>query len=176
MTSIATSASMVTMVAASTALPIVLFSLVAGAAADVWDRRLVMLAAQTLMLLVSGALAVLTWLHLITPWLLLGLTFLLGCGAALNGPAWQSSVGEQVSRGDLPGAVALNALGFNLARAVGPAIGGVVVAAAGPQAAFALNTLTYVGLIVVLARWRRPVPMRDLPPETIPSAVIAGLR
>ena len=176
MTSIATSASMVTMVAASTALPIVLFSLVAGAAADVWDRRLVMLAAQTLMLLVSGALAVFTWLHLITPWLLLGLTFLLGCGAALNGPAWQSSVGEQVPRGDLPGAVALNALGFNLARAVGPAIGGVVVAAAGPQAAFALNTLTYVGLIVVLARWRRPVPTRDLPPETIPSAVIAGLR
>ena len=79
-------------------------------------------------------------------------------------------------RGDLPGAAALNALGFNLARAVGPAIGGVVVAAAGPQAAFALNTLTYVGLIVVLARWRRPVPTRDLPPETIPSAVIAGLR
>ena len=176
MTTMSTSASMVTLVTASTSLPIVLFSLAAGASADVWDRRLVMLAAQTLMLLVSGILTLLAWWHLVTPWILLGLTFLLGCGAALNGPAWQASVGEQVPRRDLPGAVALNSIGFNLARVVGPAIGGIVVAAAGSEAAFALNTVSYIGLIVVLARWHRPTVPHELPPELIVPAMWAGLR
>ena len=150
MTSIAPSADMVALVQAASSLPIMLFSLLAGAAADVWDRRLVMLVAQVAMLLTSAALSLLAYLGLITPWLLLALTFLLGCGAALYGPAWQSSVGEQVPRDALPAAVALNSLGFNIARTVGPAIGGIVVASAGAQAAFLLNALSYIGLIVVL--------------------------
>jgi MFS family permease len=176
MTSIAPSPDMVSLVQVSTSLPIMLFSLLAGAIADVWDRRLVMLAAQGLMLSVSAALAALSHLGLITPWLLLSLTFLLGCGAALQAPAWQSSVGEQVPRADLPGAVALNSLGFNIARAVAPALGGLVVAAAGPQAAFLLNACSYVALIVVLLRWRRPVAERELPPENIAAAIGAGVR
>lgn len=176
MTSIGPSVSMVTLVTVATVLPLVLFSLVAGAAADIWDRRTIMLVAQTIMLIVSAALAVITYFGLITPWLLLGLTFLLGCGAALHGPASQASVGDQVPREDLGGAVSLNGLGFNLARAVGPAVGGVVVAAAGPEAAFAVNTVSYVGLIVVLMLWHRPIAARNLPPETIPSAMRAGLR
>lgn len=176
MTTIATSALMVTLVTVATVLPLLLFSLVGGAAADVWDKRRMMLAAQTLMLLISAALAVVTYFGLITPILLLSLTFLLGCGMALYGPASQSSIGELVAREDLAGAVALNSLGFNLARAVGPAVGGAVVATAGPQAAFALNTVTYVALIVVLVLWRRPIEERDLPPETLVSAMGAGVR
>ena len=176
MTSIAPSADMVALVQAASSLPIMLFSLLAGAAADVWDRRSVMLAAQVAMLLVSAALSFLAYLGLVTPWLLLGLTFLLGCGAALYGPAWQSSVGEQVPRDVLPAAVALNSLGFNIARTVGPAIGGIVVAAAGAQAAFLLNALSYIGLIVVLLTWKRPAAPNPLPPETVGAAMRAGLR
>ena len=147
---------MVALVQASVALPIMLLSLVAGAMADNLDRRKVMLAAQIFMLVVSIALAVCAWTGLITPWLLLLFTFLIGCGAAFNAPAWQASVGDMVPRAELPGAVALNSMGFNIARSVGPAIGGAIVAAAGAAAAFAVNAVSYVALIAVLARWRPP--------------------
>lgn len=176
MTTIAPSPDMVSLVQASTSLPIMLLSLAAGALADIRDRRRVMLAAQGLMLAVSALLAALAHLQWLTPWTLLVMTFLLGCGAALNGPAWQSSVGEQVPREDLPGAVALNSLGFNLARAAGPAIGGLVVASFGPQAAFLLNALSYLGLIGVLLHWRRPLPPPGLAPESLLPAMSAGLR
>src|SRR5215213_9497970 len=119
MTSLAPSADMVALVQVSTVLPIVLFSLPAGAAADVWDRRLLMLVAQGAMLVVSAALAILAWFGQVTSWLLVALTFLIGTGAALYGPPWQSSVREQVPLSDLPAAVALNSVAFNLARAVG---------------------------------------------------------
>src|SRR3990170_158508 len=139
MTSLAPSADMVALVQVSTVLPIMLFSLPAGAAADVWDRRVIMVVAQGTMLAVSVALAVLAWLGQVTPWLLVALTFLLGMGAALYGPAWQSSVREQVPRSELPAAVALNSVAFNLARAAGPALGGAIVAWAGAQVAFGVN-------------------------------------
>ena len=176
MLSIAGSASMVALVQASVALPIVLLALVAGALADNLDRRRVMLAAQVFMLLVSIALAVCAWTELITPWLLLLFTFLIGCGAAFNAPAWQASVGDITPRTELAGAVALNSMGFNIARSVGPAIGGGIVAAAGAAAAFAANALTYVPLIVVLARWKPAPVAKLLPPETLGVAVAAGLR
>ena len=176
MTSLSNSADMVALVQSSTTLPILLFALVAGALADIHDRRIVMLAAQGLLLCTSIALAVVTALGLITPWMLLGLTFLIGCGAGLHGPAWQASVGEQVPREYLPAAVALNSLGFNLARALGPAIGGVIVAASGSTAAFVLNALSYFGLITVLLRWKRPRPVSPLPPERIVPAIFAGLQ
>ncbi|MBV9828170.1 MAG: MFS transporter, partial [Alphaproteobacteria bacterium] len=131
MTALAPAADMVALVQVSTVLPIVLFSLLAGAAADVCDRRVVMLAAQASMLAVSAALAGLAWAGWVTPWTLLSLTFLLGSGNALYGPAWQSSVREQVKAADLPAAVSLNSAAFNLARAAGPALGGVLVAWAG---------------------------------------------
>ncbi len=176
MTSIAPSADMVALVQSSTTLPIMLLSLPSGATADIWDRRLVMLIAQALMLTVATVLTVIAFLGLITPWTLLALTFLLGCGTAMYGPAWQSSVGEQVPRADLPSAVALNSLAFNIARTAGPAIGGVIVATAGPPAAFLINSVSYVALIGVLSLWRRPRPAPFLPPENMLMAMGAGVR
>ncbi len=175
MTSIGT-AELVALVQASVTLPIMLLSLPAGAMADNFDRRKMMLAAQLFMLAVSLALSIFAWTGLITPWVLLLFTFLIGCGAALNGPAWQASVAEMVPRDDLAGAVALNSTGFNLARSVGPAVGGMIVAAAGAAAAFFVNVLSYVGLIAVLARWRPERPARTLPRESLPVAMLAGLR
>lgn len=176
MTSIAESADMVALVQTSVTLPIVLLALFAGAMADNLDRRKVMLGAQVFMLVVSIGLAVCAWTGVITPWLLLMFTFLIGCGAAFNGPAWQASVGDMVPRAHLPGAVALNSMGFNVARSIGPAIGGAIVAAAGVAAAFAVNAFSYVALIAVLARWRPPVQPQLLPRETLGIAVAAGIR
>ena len=176
MIAIAPSADMVALVLASFNLPITLLSLVAGAVADNLDRRKVMLAAQTFMLLVSVTLAACAWSGLITPWLLLLFTFLIGCGMAFNAPAWQASVGDMVPRAELPGAVALNSMGFNLARSAGPAIGGAIVAAAGAAAAFAVSAVSNTALIAVLLRWRPPPNPNPLPRETLGIAVAAGIR
>ncbi len=169
-------ADMVAMVQVSTALPVVLFALLGGAIADNLDRRRVLLAAQGFMLAASVALALCAWQGVLTPWLLLGFTFLIGCGGAFNAPAWQASVQDMVPRDQLPSAVALNSMGFNLARSTGPALGGAVVAAAGAAAAFAVNALSYLALIAVLWRWRPVVAPRLLPREPLPSAMAAGVR
>lgn len=176
MASITSSADMVALVQASTSLPIMMFSLVAGAISDNFDRRKVMLAAQGFMLAVAVALTICAFLGLVTPWLLLGFTFLIGCGTALNGPAWQSSVGEMVPRKDLAAAIALNGMGFNIARSLGPALGGLIVATAGAASAFAINSVSYIALMAVLARWRPVLPERLLPRETLGVALGAGLR
>ena len=170
MTSISNSADLVALVQASTTLPIMLFSLVSGAIADDYNRRAVMLVAQCFMLVVSVALMLAAYADIMTPWLLLSFTFLIGCGTALNNPSWQAAVGDMVPRDYLPAAVALNSMSFNLTRSVGPAIGGVIVATAGAAAAFAANTVSYFALIIVLFRWK-PV----LPPSTLPRE-IAGPR
>lgn len=176
MTSITTSSDMVALVQASTALPIMLFSLACGAIADSFDRRKVMLVAQSFMLIVSVLLTIFAYKGLITPWLLLSFTFLIGCGTALNNPSWQASVGDMVLREDLPAAVALNSMGFNLTRSVGPAIGGIIVAAAGAAAAFAVNAASYIALLTVLARWKPNLPASKLPRETLGAAMGAGIR
>ncbi|TGV57934.1 MFS transporter [bacterium M00.F.Ca.ET.141.01.1.1] len=176
MTTIATSPYQVALVQASTTLPIMLFALVAGAIADSFDRRKVMLVAQTFMLVVSVLLTGFTYLDLITPWTLLAFTFLIDSGTALNSPSWQASVGDIVPRNKVPAAVALNSMGFNLTRSVGPAIGGIIVAAAGAAAAFAANAVSYIGLIVVLARWKPDLPVSTLPRESLGAAMGAGLR
>jgi MFS family permease len=176
MTSLAPTADMVALVQASTVLPIMLFSLAAGAAADVFDRRRLMLASQCLALAVSASLALFSYAGWVTPWLLLAFTFLIGCTNALYGPPWQSSVGDLVQRQDLPAAVALNSVGFNIARTVGPAIGGFIVAAFGAQAAFLANAISYAGLIVVLFRWKGQSEARPVPPESIGGAIVSGLR
>jgi MFS family permease len=176
MTSLAHSPQLVALVSASTTLPIMLLSLLAGAVADNLDRRLVMIWAQSLMLAVSALLSVFAWGGMLTPWLLLAFTFMIGCGTALNGPAWQASVGDMVPRAALPGAVALNSMGFNIARSVGPAVGGLIVAAAGAAAAFLTNAVSYVGLIAVLAAWRPERPPPLLPRERMGVAMAAGVR
>ncbi|QRM53843.1 MFS transporter [Sinorhizobium sp. BG8] len=176
MASISDSANMVALVQASTSLPIMLFSLASGALADNFDRRRIMLAAQGFMLVVSVTLTLCAWYGLITPWLLLFFTFLIGCGTALNNPAWQASVGDMVPRSDLPAAVALNSMGFNITRSVGPAVGGAIVAAAGAAAAFAVNACSYFALIFALLRWKPAVPVSPLPRESFGRAISAGFR
>lgn len=175
MTSLSASPLLIALVPAATTLPIMLLSLWAGAVADNLERRKVMIACQAFMLLVSALLAATAWAGWMTPWLLLGFTFLLGCATAINGPAWQASVGDMVPRVILPSAVAMNSMGFNLARSVGPALGGVIVAAAGAAAAFVTNAVSYLGLLVVLARWRPELPPKLLPRERLGVAMLAGL-
>lgn len=176
MTSITDSVNMVALVQASTSLPIMLFSLISGALADNFDRRRIMLVGQCFMLCVSALLTLCAYFGFITPWLLLLFTFLIGCGTALNNPSWQASVGDMVPREVLPAAVALNSMGFNITRSVGPAIGGVIVAAAGAAAAFAANTLSYFAIIYALLRWRREETLSTLPRESMGRAISAGLR
>ena len=176
MTQIASSSRDVALVQTSTALPIMLFSLLAGAIADNLDRRRVMLCAQGFMMTVSVALTAAAWAGVLTPWMLLGFTFLVGCGIAFNNPAWQASVGDMVPRPALPGAVAMNSMGFNIARSVGPAIGGAIVAVAGAAGAFAVNALSYGPLIAVLWRWQPEGRPRTLPRERIHYAMADGLR
>lgn len=176
MISVAGSPLLVALVQTSMALPVVLLSLLAGAIADSLDRRKLMIGAQTFMLIVSALLALGAWLGLLTPWLLLAMTFLIGCGSAINAPCWQASIGDMVPRETIPRAVALNSMNFNLARSFGPAVGGAIVSAAGAAVAFTVNAISYVGFIVVLWRWQpAPVPT-DLPRERIADGVMAGLR
>jgi len=176
MTTIAGSADMVALVQTSTTLPIMLFSLLAGAVADSLERRLVMLVAQLVMFTVSALLTLATFAELITPWVLLAFTFLLGCGVAFHNPAWQAAVGDVVPREQIGAAVLLNSTSFNLVRSLGPAVGGAVVASAGAVAAFAINTISYLGLIGVLVRWRPEHPKSALARENLLAAVGAGLR
>jgi MFS family permease len=173
---IAQSDDMVALVQAATTLPIMIFSLAAGALADSFDRRRLMLVAQGSMMAVSVALAILAIAGQITPWLLLAFTFLLGCGTALHNPSWQSSIGDIVPRGDIPAAVTLNSMAFNLVRSVGPAIGGLMVAAGGAATAFAFNAVSYMPLIIALLRWKRDPVKSSLPRESFGSAIWAGLR
>ena len=176
MTSLAPSPTMVALVQAATTVPVFLLALIAGALADVVDRRRLLLITQSWMLAAAALLGASTVMGATTPWLLLGLTFALGLGVAMNGPAWQAIVPELVPREDLHTAVALNGVGFNLARAVGPAMGGVIVAAGGPGAVFILNAVSFVGVLFVLYRWRRPQPRSQLPSEDVVGAIRAGLR
>lgn len=176
MTQISNSDDLVALVQASTTLPIMMFSLVSGALADNFNRRNIMLVAQGFMLVVSVALALFAYADMLTPWLLLAFTFLIGCGTALHNPSWQAAVGDMVPRSEVPAAVALNSMSFNLTRSVGPAIGGAIVAAAGAAAAFAANALSYIALLFVLFRWKVETPVSTLPRETLGMAISAGLR
>ncbi|MBT2415808.1 MFS transporter [Streptomyces sp. ISL-12] len=171
------SASLVTLVQTASSLPVVLLALPSGVLADRYDRRTVLLAAQFAMLAASGVLTVLAFQEVLTPYLLLALTFLLGCGTALMGPAWQAIQPELVEREQLGQAAALGAVNMNLARAVGPAVGGLVVAAAGTGWVFAFNALSYLGIAAVLLLWRRPVTPRPAGRgEGLLAAVQAGRR
>src|SRR4051794_19576855 len=176
MTALTGDAQMVALVQTCATLPMMLISLPAGALADIYERRNIMLVAQILMLVVALGLTVLTALALTTPLILLVATFLIGSGTALNAPAWQASMQDQVPRDQVEAAASLNSVGFNVARSVGPATGGLIVAVAGVAAAFAVNALSYIGLIVTLLAWKRPANERLLPPEAVPQAILAGIR
>jgi MFS family permease/quinol monooxygenase YgiN len=176
MVTLSPSATIVALVQAATSLPIFLLALPAGALADLVDRRGLLIGVQAFLLAVVSLLAVLASADALTPWTLLALTFLAGCGAAIGQPAWQAVVPELVPRPLLRPAVALNSLGINVSRAIGPALGGLIVATLGVPAAYAADALTYAVVIGALLWWRRAAPAPQGPPERLGGAMRAGLR
>lgn len=175
MTQLTMSPLMVSLVQAATTFPVFLVILPAGALADMVDRRRFLLITQGWMALAAGGLAVLTWRHMVTPWVLLMFIFLLGLGSVMNDPAWQAITPEVVSTRCHAPAVALNSVGFNVARSVGPALGGLVIASVGLGAAFLVNALSFLPVVFFLQRWRRSALE---PPETgrVRDAIRAGIR
>jgi MFS family permease len=167
---------MVALVTTAMMLPQMFVAIAAGAIADMYDRRIVGLVALSLSLSGTATLAILWGLGLVTPWVLLGLCFFIGCAMSLFGPSWQASVSEQVPSDILPAAIALNGISFNIARSFGPAIGGLIVAAAGTIAAFIVNAFMYLPLLIVLFLWRREKTVSRLPPERLNRAIISGAR
>ncbi|MEZ5997855.1 MAG: MFS transporter [Hyphomonas sp.] len=166
----------IALVQASVTLPIMILALLSGAVADNFPRRIVMLACQIWMFLLSVILCLFAWAGNLSPWALLGFTFLIGCGTAMNGPSWQATVGDIVPRGTIARAVAMNSMGFNIARTAGPALGGAIVAAAGAAAAFTVNTFSYLGIIWVLATWKPEASAKPELKEGLGTAMWAGVR
>lgn len=167
---------MVAAVQSATTLPVVLFALIAGTLADSIDRRRYLILAQLWMLSVATLLALLAQLDMLGPWMLLVLTFALGTGAAMAMPAQAAIMPELVPRPQLSSAIALNSAGMNVARSIGPALGGVIVAQAGVSIAFAVNALSFLGVVIVLWRWRRTPTASALPPEPFTTGLRSGLR
>jgi MFS family permease len=157
-------------------LPFFLLALPAGAVGDIVDRRKLILFTEAWMVSAAIVLAVVTLTGMMTPWILLALTFALSAGDAFETPTWRAVLPELVSKEDLPAASALNAIEFNIARAVGPALAGVLIATAGVGTAFLVNVASFAGVILVVARWRRPLHKRTTPPETVAGATVAAVR
>lgn len=176
MTELTDNALMVSLVAASTTLPVFAFVLVAGVFADIFDRKRYLIVTQSAALIVAAGLTVMAWADIMTPWLLLAFTFAIGACAALMMPAWDAIIPELVPREDLPQAIALGSIGINAARAVGPALAGFIIAGLGSYAVFAINTLSFIGVIAALLMWRREVPESGIVSERFMGAVQAGLR
>ncbi|HEY2891611.1 MAG TPA: MFS transporter [Dongiaceae bacterium] len=165
MTSIAPTVDFVAWVQAATSLPPLLFTVFGGVLADRFDQRLVFLIAQLIVLTVALSLSVLDQFSLMTPWLLLGLTFALDSGSALRYPAYQTTIYDLLPREQIASALVLSSIGWNIARAAGPGLGGLIIATMGVQAAFAINALCNVYIIFVLFRWRRQKTFTKAPPQ-----------
>ncbi len=182
MTTLTASPLLIALMQAAASLPVLFLGLLAGATADIFDRRRLLIFWQVWMLASVFLLAVLTFLGHISPWALLGFTFLLNTGSAMNNPAWQAIVPELVPRELIPDTVSLNSASNNLARAVGPALGGLMVAAfksvnTGAGSVFMLNAVSFAGVIWVLVNWRRvPLFKSVLPAERIEGSIRSGLR
>ena len=175
MTQLSTSPLMVSLVQAAAAIPVFLVVLPAGALADMMDRRRLLLFTQSWMIVAAVALGVLTLLHAVNPWVLLLFTFLMGLGAVMNDPAWQAITPDVISPARHASAVALNSAGFNVARAVGPALGGMVVAAAGSGWSFLLNAASFFGVIFFLWKWKRP-QHESIETRSVGNAIAEGFR
>jgi predicted MFS family arabinose efflux permease len=153
-----------------------LVAMPAGAIADMFDRRKVALAALLISMLSSAALAVTAYLGGVTPWVLLAFLVIFGAGFSLFIPTWQASIPEQVSRAQLPAAVAMGSISFNVARSVGPAIGGILLLFYGAKATFTLAAVGIIPLLIAFIAWKRPQAIRRLPPERIDRAMVSGAR
>ncbi|MET7768935.1 MFS transporter [Nocardia sp. NPDC005366] len=169
-------AALVAFVQTAITLPVMLLSIPSGVIADLVDRRRLLLGAQSTMAVLATALAVSTATGHTTPAVLLTLLFLLGCGQALTAPAWQAIQPELVVREQIPAVAALGSMNINIGRAVGPAIAGVLVSVSGPTLVFALNAVSFGGIVAVLLFWRRPAMDRTLPSERPLAALQAGTR
>lgn len=176
MATLTTSPQMIALVHTAQSLPTVVFILLGGAIADNFDRRQFMAFTQVGMLLSALLLALLSWTDSITPWLLLGLIFATQSFNALNNPSWQASVRDLLPRNLISRAVALNSMSINLARTVGPALGGAIVALAGVAFAFLANAISFVGFLITLLRWQPAVRDRPTHREAIGPALAAGIR
>jgi MFS family permease len=176
MTSLTNSPLYIALIQTASALPFFLLALPAGSIGDIFDRRKLILGTETWMLGIAGVLAVTTIAGVMTPWLLLLLTLGLSMGDAVESPTWRAIFPELVNQDDLPAALALDGIEFNLARAVGPGLAGFIIAAVGVAATFAFNTLSFLGVIVVVAKWKRPVRKSRLPVETLGGATSAAIR
>jgi MFS family permease len=176
MLTLTSSATLLGLIQTAATLPVLLFSVPAGVIGDLVDRRRFLLATQAVMLLAAAALGVLAAAGLVTPWLLLGLIFALGVGQAFTSPTWQALQPELVPSEDRQQAISLGAVNQNLARAVGPAIGGIVLAATSAAALFFLNAASFVAVIAVIVAWRGIQITRTLPREHVREATRAGAR
>jgi MFS family permease len=176
MVSLGASATFVALTQTASSLPFFLFALPAGAIGDIVDRRKLILYSEYWMVAVASVLAIATIAGVMTPWLLLTLTFALSAGDAMETPTWRAVLPELVGKSDLAAASALNAIEFNLARAAGPALAGALIAAAGVGAAFVVNVLSFAGVIVVITRWKRPARTSLVPLETLGGATVAAVR
>jgi MFS family permease len=182
MTVLTTSPLLIALMQTAASLPVLFLGLLAGATADIYERRRLLIFWQSWMLASVAVLAVLTFLGVVSPVTLLLFTFLLNIGSAMNNPAWQAIVPELVPRKDIPSAVTLNAASNNIARALGPALGGLMVAVfmratTGSGWVFALNSASFAGVIWILWRWKRtPIYKSALPSERIAGSVRSGLR
>ena len=182
MTTLTASPLLIALMQTAASLPVLALGLLSGATADLFDRRRLLIFWQAWMLGSVAILAVLTFLGHISPWSLLAFTFLLNVGSAMNNPAWQAILPELVPRELIPDSVSLNSASNNLARAVGPAVGGLMVAAfrrvdTGSAWVFALNSISYAGVIWVLVNWKRvPLFKSALPSERVPASIRTGLR
>ena len=182
MTSLTRSPLLIALMQTAASLPVLLMGLPAGATADILDRRKLLIFWQSWMLAIAAVLSVLAFLGVIDPWMLLFLTLMLNIGAAMNNPAWQAIVPELVPRSELPQAISLNSAGYNLARAVGPALGGLTMALfargmVGGGTVFAINAASFLCVIYVLYVWKRkPLHTSDLPAERMVGSIRAGIR
>lgn len=151
-------------------LPIFTFALIAGSLADRLDRRRMLLFTQIYLFFVTAIMCTLTALGWMTPWLLLICSFCIGVGMCFHVPVWQSVIPEIVSRRQIPSAVGLGSLNFNLARCLGPAVSGLIIGLIGFPIAFGLNALSFIGVIVVLLNWKRIKPIHEAEPPTVSVA------
>ncbi|MGC1565165.1 MAG: MFS transporter [Trebonia sp.] len=170
------SAAYVALVQTAAGLPVVLFAIVAGTVGDLVDRRRFLLATQTFMLVAATALGALAIAGLVTPWVLLALVFAVGTGQALTSPTWQTLQPELVSPAERVQAISLGSVNQNLARAIGPAIGGALLAATSSGTVFLVNTASFAAVLAVLMTWHSTRPADALPREHVGEAIRAGGR
>lgn len=176
MATVSTSDVMVALVQASSTLPAFFLAVFVGAIADNYSRRMVMIVGRSLMMAAAAMLTIIMAFGITDPWLILAFSFLDGCGIALSDPAWRASLGDILERRHLPAAVTLLNVGFNTVRSVGPALGGIIVAAFGPLVTFALTTLSFIAPLTALWRNNWKVQRSTLPREALRTAIYDGLR